>query len=121
MSIFLLKTGTNWYHPHHHGASRMQVFGGMAGALIVEDEATSDPALLAMDDVVAVVQPLYLEPNPKLDIESIASNNGSSTLPVDLVNPYNISRNLLVVRGSLYRLLFKFSCLENSSKRMFLS
>lgn len=28
--------GTYWYHPHHHGTVADQVFGGLAGALVVE-------------------------------------------------------------------------------------
>ena len=28
--------GTYWYHPHHHGMAADQVFGGLYGALIVE-------------------------------------------------------------------------------------
>ncbi|GAA0624075.1 multicopper oxidase CueO [Sporichthya brevicatena] len=27
--------GTFWYHPHHHGVSADQIFGGLAGALLV--------------------------------------------------------------------------------------
>ncbi len=30
--------GTHWYHPHHHGATALQVSNGMAGAFIVEGE-----------------------------------------------------------------------------------
>ena len=74
-----------------------QVLGGMAGALIVEDEPTADPALLAMDDVVAVVQYLCLDTNPISYMESVLPNNGSSTLPLGLHNPHNITRNLVVV------------------------
>ena len=29
--------GVNWYHPHHHGMVADQVFGGLYGAIIVED------------------------------------------------------------------------------------
>lgn len=30
-------TGPFWYHPHHHGMAADQVFGGLYGALIVEE------------------------------------------------------------------------------------
>lgn len=30
--------GTHWYHPHHHGATALQVINGMASAFIVEGE-----------------------------------------------------------------------------------
>mmetsp|Transcript_223 Transcript_223/g.730 ORF Transcript_223/g.730 Transcript_223/m.730 type:complete len:772 (+) Transcript_223:23-2338(+) len=32
--------GTHWYHSHHHGSTTLQVFGGLAGALLVEPAAT---------------------------------------------------------------------------------
>ena len=38
-------TGTFWYHPHKHGATSFQFFGGMAGLLIVEG-AEDDPGSL---------------------------------------------------------------------------
>jgi FtsP/CotA-like multicopper oxidase with cupredoxin domain len=28
--------GTNWYHPHHHGTVADQLFGGLAGGLLVD-------------------------------------------------------------------------------------
>lgn len=31
--------GVYWYHPHHHGMTADQVFAGLYGAIIVEDEA----------------------------------------------------------------------------------
>lgn len=30
--------GTFWYHAHHHGSTALQVGGGAAGVLIVEDQ-----------------------------------------------------------------------------------
>ncbi len=30
-------SGLFWYHPHHHGMVAEQVFGGLAGAIVVED------------------------------------------------------------------------------------
>ena len=31
-------TGVFWYHPHHHGTVADQVFGGLYGAILVEDD-----------------------------------------------------------------------------------
>ena len=31
--------GVYWYHPHHHGTVADQVFGGLYGAIIVDDDA----------------------------------------------------------------------------------
>lgn len=30
------QAGTDWYHPHHHGTVADQLFGGLAGALLVD-------------------------------------------------------------------------------------
>lgn len=35
-----LPPGVYWYHPHHHGMAAPQVFGGLYGALIVEEPNT---------------------------------------------------------------------------------
>ena len=32
------RPGVYWYHPHHHGTVADQVFGGLYGAIIVEDD-----------------------------------------------------------------------------------
>jgi FtsP/CotA-like multicopper oxidase with cupredoxin domain len=46
-------TGTYWYHPHHHGYIADQLFGGLAGALLVDHgpelPVTSDRVLLVTD------------------------------------------------------------------------
>ncbi|MGH3868464.1 MAG: multicopper oxidase family protein [Pseudonocardiaceae bacterium] len=45
--------GTYWYHPHHHGYIADQLFGGLAGALLVEDgqdlPVSADRVLLVTD------------------------------------------------------------------------
>lgn len=48
-------SGTFWYHPHHHGTVASQVFGGMAGAIIIDDaiddmlSATTERVLVLSD------------------------------------------------------------------------
>jgi FtsP/CotA-like multicopper oxidase with cupredoxin domain len=44
--------GVFWYHPHVHGAVADQVFGGLYGAIIVEDPAAS--AIAARDEVMVI-------------------------------------------------------------------
>ncbi len=45
--------GTYWYHPHHHGMVADQIFGGLAGVLLVDRgpdlPVTDDPVLLVTD------------------------------------------------------------------------
>jgi FtsP/CotA-like multicopper oxidase with cupredoxin domain len=41
--------GIQWYHSHKHGASAMQVMGGLIGALLVQEpENTTSTALLQL-------------------------------------------------------------------------
>lgn len=43
-------SGTFWYHPHHHGFVAAQLFGGLAGALVVDDAIDDLPELQAADE-----------------------------------------------------------------------
>ena len=46
--------GVFWYHPHHHGMAAQQVFGGLYGAIIVDDSAqipASTERVLIVSDV----------------------------------------------------------------------
>jgi FtsP/CotA-like multicopper oxidase with cupredoxin domain len=38
--------GTFWYHAHHHGATAVQVGGGLLGAIVVEDDPAEVPAAI---------------------------------------------------------------------------
>lgn len=45
--------GTHWYHPHLHGQVANQVFGGLYGAIVVEDDSTpkvSEDRVLVISD-----------------------------------------------------------------------
>ena len=50
-------SGTYWYHPHHHGRAADQVFAGLYGAIIIEDEGkietTAERVLVISDIAVA--------------------------------------------------------------------
>jgi FtsP/CotA-like multicopper oxidase with cupredoxin domain len=62
-------SGTFWYHPHHHGTVASQVFGGMAGAIIVED---------AIDDTLAATtERVLVLSDPKIggDASVLAATN----------------------------------------------
>ena len=46
--------GVYWYHPHHHGSVTDQVFGGLYGAIIVEDPVpipTARERVLVISDI----------------------------------------------------------------------
>jgi len=53
--------GTFWYHPHRHGSSSMQLFGGMTGALIVEGELDNLPQVKQARDLVYMIGELNIE------------------------------------------------------------
>lgn len=52
--------GTYWYHPHKHGSVTLQLYGGMAGALIIEGETDRVPEILAAQDIVMVLQEIRI-------------------------------------------------------------
>jgi FtsP/CotA-like multicopper oxidase with cupredoxin domain len=52
--------GTYVYHPHFHGNTAVQVFGGMGGALIVEGESDRLPGLEGLTERVLVLQATQL-------------------------------------------------------------
>jgi FtsP/CotA-like multicopper oxidase with cupredoxin domain len=43
--------GLFWYHPHHHGTVADQIYGGLYGAIVVED---SDPVEVAAERLLVV-------------------------------------------------------------------
>jgi FtsP/CotA-like multicopper oxidase with cupredoxin domain/peroxiredoxin len=57
--------GTFWYHPHKHGSVALQLTGGMAGALIVDDEADCLFPEIKPAEKVMVLQQFHATLNPK--------------------------------------------------------
>jgi blue copper oxidase len=50
---------TCWYHPHPHGRTGLQVYGGLAGMLIVtdgEEQALGLPSRYGVDDLPVILQ-----------------------------------------------------------------
>ncbi|KAK3262896.1 hypothetical protein CYMTET_28273 [Cymbomonas tetramitiformis] len=59
--------GTHWYHPHVHGSTALQVGGGAAGCIIVEDEAGDVPLSVAnMETELLFMQYFPLSTGPTL-------------------------------------------------------
>jgi FtsP/CotA-like multicopper oxidase with cupredoxin domain len=56
-------TGLFWYHPHLHGRSTNQVFGGMAGALIIEGDIDALPGIAGVPERLLVLQGTKLYPD----------------------------------------------------------
>ncbi len=54
--------GTFWYHAHHHGATTLQVSGGMMGMIVIDDTNDNIPApVAAMEE--KVLQMAMLDPS----------------------------------------------------------
>lgn len=52
------KSGTFWYHPHHHELSAGQVASGLAGALIIEDSLDKNPLIKnATERIIVLADP----------------------------------------------------------------
>jgi FtsP/CotA-like multicopper oxidase with cupredoxin domain len=93
-------TSTLWYHPHWHGSSSMQLYGGMAGAFeIVDEKQESALGFNMLETETLVLQYLNLDPNHTDWLEKNMVNNGSSMLPVDLDNPEDYQGPLLLSNG----------------------
>ncbi|MDE2483078.1 MAG: multicopper oxidase domain-containing protein [bacterium] len=56
--------GLHWYHPHHHGATDVQVSGGMAGGIIVRGPIDAVPEIAAARDIPIIIQSLNVNPSP---------------------------------------------------------
>jgi len=68
------KSGTFWYHPHHHELSAGQVSSGLAGALIVEDALDQIPLLSNSTERVIVLA------DPRIGNTSAVANTSSMDL-----------------------------------------
>lgn len=53
--------GLFWYHPHYHGTVAEQVFGGLAGPLIVRGAIDQVPEIQAAEEAVLVLQDFDLD------------------------------------------------------------
>jgi suppressor of ftsI len=59
-------SGTFWYHPHFHGLSNEQVFGGMAGAIIIEGDLDHLPGVAGLWQHLLVLTSIELGPDGHL-------------------------------------------------------
>jgi len=80
-------TGVYWYHPHHHGMAADQVFGGLYGALIVEE-----PTPLAVNsERVLVISDITLQSNGSVaamtDMNKLMGREGALMLLNGQVSP----------------------------------
>ncbi|SJM90988.1 multicopper oxidase family protein [Crenothrix polyspora] len=77
----------NWYHPHPHGNSAEQVWGGMAGALEVADETA---ALAGYETHTMMLKDITLKgsaPAPYVMADSMHGKEGNIIMVNGKVNP----------------------------------
>ncbi|KAJ0407792.1 hypothetical protein ATCC90586_006268 [Pythium insidiosum] len=66
-------SGVSYYHPHYHGSVNIQIAGGMAGAIVVEDDEDSLPAEYKhMRRHVVMLQEFRFDGGPGSDLRQIA-------------------------------------------------
>jgi len=108
-------TGTYWYHPHPDGRTAAQVYGGMAGFFIVEDDDDRALGLPSGEQDVALL----------LQDRRRASDNSLTyaPTPMDLMSGY--LGNTVLVNGtpdaelSLSATRYRFRLLNGSNARIF--
>ena len=65
--------GAYWYHPHKHGATAIQLFSGMAGALIIEGDIDEVPEIAAAKEQLFVLQEIRVNDKgrvPDFDLDA---------------------------------------------------
>ena len=61
---------TLWYHSHPHGETAQQVYRGLAGMLLIDEEAEPDlPETYGVDDIPVIVQDKSFQPDGQLVVD----------------------------------------------------
>jgi FtsP/CotA-like multicopper oxidase with cupredoxin domain len=90
-------SGINWYHTHLHGATAIQMEGGMAGAIVVLDDPSElEPGLAAMKEHVLVMQQFGFAGNEELGNILELAKSSKSDLAMQATNPGLADRYYLV-------------------------
>jgi FtsP/CotA-like multicopper oxidase with cupredoxin domain len=79
--------GVYWYHPHHHGLVADQVFGGLYGAIIVDDPT---PLPVSRERVLIVSDMTFDSSGqiaPASPMDRMAGREGSTVMVNGQVNP----------------------------------
>lgn len=95
-------TGVFWYHPHHHGMVADQLFAGLYGAIVVDDDDWSTPPHLVVVSDITINHGRVASPS---SLERRQGRVGRTLLTNGLV-----SAELSVPSGSTQRLLVVNAC-----------
>jgi len=84
-------SGTFWYHPHHHGTVAEQVFGGLAGAIVVDGDLDRESALAgAVERVLVLSDPNIGATAGVVDVsmmDTMMGREGDAILVNGVANP----------------------------------
>lgn len=113
--------GTHWYHPHLHGATSVQIVGGMAGVLVVEGDVDEVPEIAAAADIVVCVNELRLKDGRVPDFTSggaLAAVPATYTVngavnPTLTLRPGEVQRWRLVAATAFGALSLQVTCGES--------
>lgn len=83
------RAGTFWYHPHHHHYSAGQLFGGLAGLLIVRGELDKIPEVKAAKTEFLILQDFAID------------DDGQIQQPVNMQLMRGREGNFLTVNGQI--------------------
>jgi len=115
---------TNWYHPHAEGKTAEQVYKGLAGLIIIEDEESQSldlPKNYGVDDIPLVLQDRFFDKNMQLlyapnMMQTMMGYKGNTFVTNGVLNPYidveNKEIRLRLLNGSnstVYNLKFNDS------------
>jgi FtsP/CotA-like multicopper oxidase with cupredoxin domain len=85
------RSGTFWYHPHHHGQLAEQVSGGLAGAIVIEDAIDELPELAAATSRVLVLADPNIGDSPAVlrgsMMDTMSGREGDAVVVNGLLRP----------------------------------
>lgn len=99
--------GTYWYHPHKHGSTSIQLYSGMAGALIIEGDIDQAPEIAAAQERVLLIQEIRVGPKgvvPDFDLDAFDTATVYRTIngqvqPTITIRPGEVQRWRLIQAG----------------------
>jgi len=105
------EAGTFWYHPHVHGATAIQVGGGMAGAIIIEGPVDEIPSIAEANERIMVMQHIpYSTTTPSAggctDLSISFNDFGAIAGPPDISVNGQVEPTMVVAPGAVERWRF---------------
>lgn len=102
------EAATLWYHPHQHEETARQVYNGLGGMIIIDDENSKDlelPDQYGVDDFPIIIQSKNLDDNGKLrpykigHHEEVHGLEGNTVMINAQIDPYiDAQTNLIRLR-----------------------